>query len=108
MNDERLKQIAEAERDEALDALQAALTSDTAYARMVSAEAEAAAWKADAAVAHLRVLELVGALVETRRLVSEASASGFVDEDAARALFVNNGAITRALKPPSPGIREKL
>lgn len=37
------------------------------------------------------------ALTRTRRLVAEASESGFSDPDTVRALFVNNGAITQAL-----------
>lgn len=45
----------------------------------------------------LRVDEMRSALLETRRLVSEAALSGFADEAAIRAIFVNNGAITRAL-----------
>ena len=47
--------------------------------------------------------KLVEALTETRRLVSEASSSGFTDEAAVTALFVNNGAITRALSLLSKG-----
>jgi len=39
----------------------------------------------------------VEALTRTRRLVAEASESGFSDPDTVRALFVNNGAITQAL-----------
>lgn len=49
-----------------------------------------------------------GALVETRRLVSEAARGGFADEDAIRALYVNNGAISRtlsALAPPAPALK---
>ena len=39
----------------------------------------------------------VEALEKTRKLVSDASSTGFTDQDSVRALFVNNGALTRAL-----------
>jgi hypothetical protein len=41
--------------------------------------------------------EMLEALKETRRLVGDAATSGFVDEAAITALFVNNGSITRAI-----------
>lgn len=51
------------------------------------------------------VLEKVGpVLEETRRLVSEAALSGFTDEAAITAIYVNNGAITSALS----SLHEKL